>query len=241
MFRAAREATAVGTAMPTVVAELGGVSRYSWVFSIYLLTATVTIPVYGKLADLYGRRRLYLLAVALFVAGSVLSGAAASIEQLILFRAVQGVGAGGVMPLAVTLIGDLYSLEERARMQGLFSGVWGISSLVGPAVGGLLTDLLSWRWVVYFNQPFGIASAGATPGAHPAAVESAVSPCGEHPAPGDVPSGPAMHCTACTALPAMEVPSPVAELRPQPRMDIRSPYFVSGIEPEVATPPPKYS
>jgi EmrB/QacA subfamily drug resistance transporter len=160
MFLAALEATAVGTAMPTVVGELGGVSRYSWVFSAYLLTSTTSVPLYGKLADLYGRLRIYVVAAVLFLLGSALSGAARSMDELILFRAIQGLGAGGVMPIAVTLIGDIFTLEERGRMQGLFASVWGVSSLLGPALGGLITDLLSWRWVFYLNLPFGIASAG---------------------------------------------------------------------------------
>ncbi|HUH13152.1 MAG TPA: MDR family MFS transporter [Longimicrobiales bacterium] len=158
MFLAALEATAVGTAMPTVVGELGGVERYSWVFSAYLLTSTTTVPLYGKLADLFGRRRLYAIAVALFLLGSALSGLATSIGQLIVFRAIQGLGAGGVMPVAIILVADIFSLEERGRMQGLFSAMWGIASLVGPALGGLITDLLSWRWVFYLNVPFGVAS-----------------------------------------------------------------------------------
>jgi EmrB/QacA subfamily drug resistance transporter len=159
MFLAALEATAVGTAMPTVVGELGGVSRYSWVFSAYLLTSTTTVPLYGKLADLYGRLRIYIVAAFLFLVGSALSGAARSLDELILFRAIQGLGAGGVMPIAVTLIGDIFTLEERGRMQGLFASVWGVSSLLGPALGGLITDLLSWRWVFYLNIPFGVASS----------------------------------------------------------------------------------
>lgn len=159
MFLAALEATAVGTAMPTAVGELGGVARYSWVFSAYLLTSTTTVPLYGKLADLYGRRVIYNAAVVLFLGGSALSGMATTFDQLILYRAVQGLGAGGVMPVAVTLIGDIFTLQERGRMQGLFSGVWGVSSLAGPAVGGLVTDLLSWRWIFYLNIPFGIASS----------------------------------------------------------------------------------
>jgi EmrB/QacA subfamily drug resistance transporter len=158
IFLAALEATAVGTAMPTVVADLGGVSRYSWVFSAYLLTATTTVPMYGKLADLYGRRLIFTIAIALFILGSVLCGVAASFGQLIVFRTIQGLGAGGVMPIAITLIGDIYTLEERGRMQGLFSAVWATSSLVGPAAGGVITDFLSWRWVFYLNVPFGIAS-----------------------------------------------------------------------------------
>ncbi len=159
MFLAALEATAVAAAMPTVVGDLGGVGRFSWVFSAYLLTTTATVPLYGKLADLFGRRKIYAVAVVLFCLGSALSGAARSIVQLILFRAIQGLGAGGVMPVAVTVIGDIFDLEERGRMQGLFSAVWGTSSLVGPALGGVVTDLLSWRWVFYLNIPFGIASA----------------------------------------------------------------------------------
>jgi len=158
MFLAALEATAVGTAMPTVVAELGGMSRYSWVFSAYLLASTTTVPLYGKLADLYGRRRIYTVGVSLFLLGAALSGTATSPGQLIAYRALQGLGAGGVMPVSTTLIADIYTLQERGRMQGLFSGVWAVSSLVGPAVGGLITDLLSWRWVFYINIPFGLAS-----------------------------------------------------------------------------------
>ena len=158
MFLAALEATAVGTAMPTVVAELGGVSRYSWVFSVYLLASTTTVPMYGKLADLFGRLRIFTIAVVLFLTGAALCGMAQTFPQLILFRAIQGVGAGGVIPVAITVVGDIYSLEERGRIQGIFSGVWAISSLVGPAAGGLITDLLSWRWVFYLNIPFGAAS-----------------------------------------------------------------------------------
>jgi len=157
MFLAALEATAVGTAMPTVVADLGGVSRYSWVFSAYLLAATTTVPMYGKLADLFGRRLIFTISISLFLLGSTLCGTAQSFTQLILFRAIQGLGAGGVMPVSVTLVGDIYSLEERGRMQGLFSAVWATSSLVGPAAGGLITDLLDWRWVFYINVPIGIA------------------------------------------------------------------------------------
>src|SRR5688500_18952793 len=159
MFLAALEATAVATAMPTAVADLGGVERYSWAFSIYLLTSTTTVPLYGKLADLYGRLRIYLIGMALFLLGSALSGAAQTFGQLIAFRAIQGLGAGGVMPVSVTLIGDIFTLEERARMQGVFSGVWGAASLIGPAVGGFVTDAFSWRYVFYFAIPFGILSA----------------------------------------------------------------------------------
>ena len=159
MFLAALEATVVGTAMPTVIASLGGLSHYSWVFSAYLITSTITVPVWGKLSDLYGRRPLFQIGIAVFLLGSVLSGMAGTMTQLIAYRAVQGLGAGALVPLAMTIIGDVYTVEERARMQAFFSGVWGISSVVGPVVGGFITDQLSWRWVFYINVPFGILAA----------------------------------------------------------------------------------
>jgi EmrB/QacA subfamily drug resistance transporter len=155
---AALEATAVSAAMPTAVTDLGGLERYSWVFSIYLLTSTTTVPLYGKLADLYGRRRVYHAAVFLFVLGSGLCGFARSMEQLIAFRAIQGIGAGGVMPVALTLLGDLFDLRERGRVQGYFSALWATSSLVGPLVGGFLTTALSWRWIFWLNLPLGLLS-----------------------------------------------------------------------------------
>jgi len=159
MFLAALEATVVGTAMPTVIASLGGLSHYSWVFSAYLITSTITVPIWGKLSDLYGRRLMFQLGIAIFLLGSVLSGMAGTMTQLIAYRALQGLGAGALVPLALTIIGDVYTVEERARMQALFSGVWGISSVIGPIVGGFITDQLSWRWVFYINVPFGVAAA----------------------------------------------------------------------------------
>ena len=159
MFLAALEATVVGTAMPTVIASLGGFDRYSWVFSAYLLTSTVTVPVWGRLSDLYGRRPLYLVAVIFFLVGSALSGASQTITQLIVFRAIQGFGAGGLIPLSMTITGDIYTLKERTRVQGLFSGAWGLASLLGPLAGGFITDHWSWRWVFYLNIPFGLAAA----------------------------------------------------------------------------------
>jgi EmrB/QacA subfamily drug resistance transporter len=160
-FLAAIETTVVAAAMPTVADQLGGLSYYSWVFSAYLLTSTVSIPLWGKLSDLYGRRRLYLWCIGLFLIGSALSGAAQTMPQLILFRALQGFGAGGLLPLGMSVLGDLYTLEERGRMQGLLSGVWGVASIVGPLTGGYITELFSWRWVFYLNIPFGIAAAVA--------------------------------------------------------------------------------
>jgi EmrB/QacA subfamily drug resistance transporter len=159
MFLAALEATVVSTAMPTVIASLGGLNHYSWVFSAYLITSTVTVPVWGKLSDLYGRRLFYQLGIALFLLGSVLSGLSTSMTQLIAFRAVQGLGAGALLPLGMTIIGDIYTLEERTRMQAYFSGVWGLASVIGPVVGGFITDQLSWRWVFYLNLPFGLVAA----------------------------------------------------------------------------------
>src|SRR4030095_8057287 len=120
---------------------------------------TVTVPVWGRLSDLYGRRLFYLLGVAFFLVGSALSGASQSITQLIVFRAVQGRGAGALIPLSMTINGDIYTLRERTRMQGFFSGVWGLASILGPLAGGFITDNLSWRWVFYINIPFGLAAA----------------------------------------------------------------------------------
>src|SRR3989441_3826728 len=146
MFLAALEATVVGTAMPTVIASLGGLDRYSWVFSAYLLTSTVTVPVWGRLSDLYGRRVFYLIGIAFFLLGSALSGASQSITQLIVFRAIQGLGAGALIPLSMTINGDIYTVRERTRIQGLFSGVWGLASILGPLAGGFFTENISLRW-----------------------------------------------------------------------------------------------
>jgi EmrB/QacA subfamily drug resistance transporter len=159
MFLAALEATVVTTAMPTVVAKLGGIDRYSWVFSAYLLTSTVTVPLWGRLSDLYGRKRLYQIGIGLFLLGSVLCGFSTAMWQLILFRAIQGLGAGALVPLALTLIGEIYTLQERTRMQGFFSGVWGLASIIGPLLGGFITDRLSWEWVFWVNLPVGLAAA----------------------------------------------------------------------------------
>src|SRR5437868_14610028 len=158
MSLASLDTTIVGTALPSIVGKLGGISLYSWVFSVYLLTSTTTVPIYGKLADLYGRKPIFLFGTAIFLLGSIASGAAQSMEQLIIFRAIQGLGAGAVLPIVLTIIGDIFSLEERAKVQGLFSGVWGLSSLIGPARGGVVVDHFSWRWVFYCNIPFVLLS-----------------------------------------------------------------------------------
>jgi EmrB/QacA subfamily drug resistance transporter len=159
MFLAALEATVIGTAMPTVIAVLGGLNHYSWVFSAYLITSTVTVPVWGKLSDLYGRRLFYQIGIIIFLVGSVLSGMSTSMTQLIAFRAIQGLGAGALVPLGMTIIGDIFTVAERARMQAYFSGVWGFASVVGPVLGGFITDHWSWRWVFYINLPVGLVAA----------------------------------------------------------------------------------
>jgi EmrB/QacA subfamily drug resistance transporter len=159
MFIAALEATVVGTAMPTVIASLGGLNHYSWVFSAYLVTSTVSVPVWGKLSDLYGRRLLYQVGIGVFLLGTLLSGISTSMTELIIFRAIQGLGAGALIPLGMTIIGDIFTLKERAKMQAYFSGVWGLSSVLGPIVGGFITDQISWRWVFFVNLPIGIVAA----------------------------------------------------------------------------------
>ncbi|NUQ84581.1 MAG: MFS transporter [Anaerolineales bacterium] len=160
LFLASMEATVVATAMPTIVGQLGGLEHYAWVFSAYMLASTTTVPLYGKLSDLYGRRKLYVFAMILFLTGSILCGQADTMTQLILARGLQGLGAGGIMPLAFILIGEMFSLEQRAKMQGFFSGVWGVSSIIGPLLGGFLVDKLSWHWVFYVNLPPGLIAAG---------------------------------------------------------------------------------
>lgn len=151
LFLASMEGTVVATAMPTIVGQLGGLAIYSWVFAIFMLASTTTVPIYGKLSDLYGRKQVYAFSMALFLAGSILCGQAQNMEQLIIFRGIQGLGAGGVLPLAFTIIGEIFDLEQRARMQGLFSGVWGVSSVIGPLIGGFLVDQVSWHWVFWIN------------------------------------------------------------------------------------------
>jgi EmrB/QacA subfamily drug resistance transporter len=160
LFLASMEVTIVGTAMPTIVGQLGGLSAYSWVFSAYLLASTTTVPIYGKLSDLFGRRPVYFFSIALFLVGSLLAGSAQSMTQLVLARAVQGLGAGGILPLAFTIIGDMFSLERRAKIQGLFSSVWGLSSIIGPLIGGFLVERVSWPWVFYINVVPGLVAAG---------------------------------------------------------------------------------
>ena len=157
-FLAALDVNVVGTSLPSVVAQLGGLHLYGWVFSAYLLTSTTSVPLYGRLADVYGRKPLYLAASVLFMTGSALCGVADSMLQLILFRALQGLGAGGLIPITVTLFGDLYRAEKRALVQGIFSVVWGVSSVLGPLIGGFFVTYVSWRWIFWINIPLGILS-----------------------------------------------------------------------------------
>jgi EmrB/QacA subfamily drug resistance transporter len=168
MSLGALEATVVGTAMPTVIATLGGLAHYSWVFSAYLLTSTASVPIWGRLSDLYGRRRMYVTGIVIFLIGSMLSGASTSMTALIVSRAIQGLGTGAIIPLSMTIIGELYTLAERARTQALFSGVWGLASIAGPLVGGYITDAMSWRWVFYLNLPFGLMCMAVLLLAYPA-------------------------------------------------------------------------
>ncbi len=150
------EGTVVTTALPSVVGELQGLTLYPWVFSIYLLTSTTSVPIYGKLADVYGRRPVLLVGLLLFVVGTALCGAAQSMAQLVALRALQGLGAGAVLPIVLTVFGDIYSLEERAKIQPLTASVWGVLSLTGPALGAFITVTLSWRWVFWVGLPIGV-------------------------------------------------------------------------------------
>lgn len=156
MFVSAVEATIVTTAMPVIASDLGGFSRYSWIFSAYLLMSTVTVLIYGKLADLFGRKPIMTIGLSIFLVGSILCGFAISMEQLIVFRLIQGLGAGAVMPIATTIIGDIYSTEERAKIQGYLSSVWGISAVSGPAIGGGIVYYLKWEYVFWINVPLGL-------------------------------------------------------------------------------------
>ena len=158
MFLASLDQTVVGTALPRIVTDLNGASLYAWVVSSYLLSSTVTVPIYGKFSDVFGRKVMLIIGVCLFLIGSWLSGASQNMNELVAFRAVQGLGAGALFPIVIAIIGDLYSPRERGRFQGLFGAVFAISFIVGPFIGGWITDHISWHWVFYVNVPFGVAS-----------------------------------------------------------------------------------
>jgi EmrB/QacA subfamily drug resistance transporter len=158
LFLGALDQTIVSTAMPQILTDLDGSALYTWVITIYLLTSTITVPFYGKLSDLFGRRPLLLFGIGVFLIGSALSGLSQTMEQLIIFRGLQGIGAGALFPISLAVIGDLFSPAERGRYQGLFGAVFGLSFILGPAIGGLLTDYASWHWVFFVNIPIGIIS-----------------------------------------------------------------------------------
>jgi EmrB/QacA subfamily drug resistance transporter len=152
---AALDQTIVATALPRIVGDLGGITQYSWVFTAYMLTSTVTVPLYGKLGDVYGRKKLFLVSIVLFLIGSALCGVAQSMTQLVVFRAIQGFGAGGLFPLSLAVIGNIVPPRDRGRWQGLIGAVFAASSIVGPAVGGFIVDNTTWRWVFFVNLPVG--------------------------------------------------------------------------------------
>ncbi|WP_018664797.1 MDR family MFS transporter [Heyndrickxia acidiproducens] len=157
-FLTAIEGTIVSTAMPRIVSDLKGIEVMNWVFTIYLLTSAVTVPVFGKLADLYGRKKVFTAGTILFLAGSTLCGLAGSMVQLIAYRAIQGIGAGAIMPVTNTIIADIYPHEKRAKMLGFMGAAWGIAGVIGPLVGGFFVDQLSWHWIFFINLPFGLIS-----------------------------------------------------------------------------------
>src|SRR5262245_35314989 len=158
LFLSALDSTIIATALPTIVGDLGGLDHIAWVFTAYLLSSTVSVPLFGKISDIYGRRRIFQFTIVIFLVGSVLAGAAQSMTQLILFRGIQGVGGGGLLAMTFTILGDILSPRERPRYMGYFTGVFAAASVIGPLIGGFFVDGLSWRWVFYVNVPIGVVA-----------------------------------------------------------------------------------
>src|SRR5579864_2050312 len=156
MLLAALDQSIVSTALPRVIASLGGLDHYAWVATAYLLASTVSIPLYGKLSDIYGRRPFFIGGMVIFLIGSALSGTSQDMTQLIIYRAIQGLGAGALMPLAIAIIGDIFPPSERGKWQGLITSVFGLATIIGPILGGAITDNWGWRWVFYVNMPIGV-------------------------------------------------------------------------------------
>ncbi|MGH2449185.1 MAG: MDR family MFS transporter [Chloroflexota bacterium] len=171
LFLGALDQSVVGTALPKIVTDLHGNNLYTWVVTSYLLTSTITVPIYGKLSDMYGRKVLLLVGIVLFLAGSALSGLSQSMTELVLFRGLQGFGAGALFPISLSIIGDIFTPRERGRYQGLFGAVFGLSFVIGPFIGGWITDNITWHWVFYVNLPIGLAAlaviAAVLPNFHP--------------------------------------------------------------------------
>ncbi|MFP4977905.1 MDR family MFS transporter [Paenibacillus sp. CN-4] len=156
LFLSSLDQTIVSTAMPSVVSQLGGFSYYSWVFTVYMLASTTTMPVYGKLADLWGRKKMMIIGLSLFLAGSALCGFASGMTELIVFRGIQGLGAGALMPISMTIVADLYPPEQRGKFMGLFGAVVAVSSIFGPSLGGVIVDYWHWGWIFFINIPLGL-------------------------------------------------------------------------------------
>src|SRR5215470_19411158 len=158
LFLGALDQTIVGPALPTIVSQLSGNDLYVWAVTSYLLTSTISVPFWGKLSDIYGRKPIFMIGIVIFLIGSALSGLSQNMTQLILFRGIQGIGAGSLFPVALSIIGDMFTPAERGRYQGLFGAVFGVAFVAGPLVGGFLTENFSWHWIFYVNIPIGIVA-----------------------------------------------------------------------------------